>query len=309
PPPPPPPPPPPNHCLGKNFRRDFCRCARGSGSPYRARLGAPFGAPRACGSAVPASQVLEHKADAFGSVHFEAALAGAAGDFGQRLRYSLARWRADGRTGVWAKVPNSAAELIPALLAEGFDWHHAQQGYALLTLWLPEGQSQLPRYGGHQVGVGGLVLSPDRRVLLMKEKVPHFGRKESQWKLPGGLADPGEDLGEAAAREVLEETGVVASPEGVLSIHHRHGFKFGVSDLYFAVQMMAHSETIELDANSAEVMDVTWMPLSEVASSPAVMEFNKNIIALVDRPMLVPHWGKHGSVRAEHFFYKPGTPP
>lgn len=51
-------------------------------------------------------------------------------------------------------------------------------------------------------------------------------------------------------------------------------------------------------------MDLTWMPLAEVADSAAVMDFNKQIIALVGQPLLAPHWGKHGSIRGEHFFYK-----
>lgn len=238
--------------------------------------------------------------DAYGSV----AVSLGEADTPAKLRRSLESWKAEGRKGVWAKVPNGAAHLIPALLDQGFDWHHARsgQGYVMLTRWLPEGDSRMPAYGGHQVGVGGLVLSPSGEILLMKERVPHFGRKESLWKLPGGLADPGEDLGVAAAREVVEETGVVAKPEGLLGVHHRHGFRFGVSDLYFTVQMRA--ETSALRADESEVMALTWMPLEQVASDPGVMDFNKRIIALVGNPLLVPHWGEHGSVRGKHFFYK-----
>ena len=148
-------------------------------------------------------------------------------------------------------MPNDAAGVIPALLEEGFEWHHAQKGYAMLTKWLPEGESMLPKYAATQVGVGGLVISPQNEVLLMKERIPHFGRTESLWKLPGGLVDPGEDLAAGAAREVLEETGVEAEPEGILGLHHRHGFRFGVSDAYFTVQMRA--KTSELKPDPREV--------------------------------------------------------
>lgn len=40
---------------------------------------------------------------------------------------------------------------------------------------------------------------------MVKEKA---SGARAQWKLPGGLADLGEDLGECASREVWEETGV-----------------------------------------------------------------------------------------------------
>jgi 8-oxo-dGTP diphosphatase len=67
----------------------------------------------------------------------------------------------------------------------------------------------------------------DGKVLLAK-------RKEGIWALPGGKVEPGETVAEAAARELLEETGIVANalrfvglyeiirnaPEGGLQMHY-----------------------------------------------------------------------------------------
>ena len=48
-----------------------------------------------------------------------------------------------------------------------------------------------------------------------------------------GLLDPGEDVSDAAEREVLEETGITAKFDRILSIRQSHGLMFGRSDIFF----------------------------------------------------------------------------
>ena len=55
-----------------------------------------------------------------------------------------------------------------------------------------------------QLGVGAVVFKDDS-VLLVKRKNPP---NQHQWAIPGGKVNYGESLHDAAAREVLEETGI-----------------------------------------------------------------------------------------------------
>lgn len=64
------------------------------------------------------------------------------------------------------------------------------------------------------VGVGVVVWRGDRVLLVRRGKAPRLG----QWSLPGGAQSVGETVFETAAREVLEETGLVVVPTGVVTV-------------------------------------------------------------------------------------------
>jgi 8-oxo-dGTP diphosphatase len=64
------------------------------------------------------------------------------------------------------------------------------------------------------VGAGAVVHRGDA-VLLVKRKYPP---NEGRWAIPGGLVEIGEKVEDAAAREVLEETGLKVELEGLLDV-------------------------------------------------------------------------------------------
>jgi 8-oxo-dGTP pyrophosphatase MutT (NUDIX family) len=70
-----------------------------------------------------------------------------------------------------------------------------------------------------------LLFDPDRRILLMKGRLPNAPSAPGAWFTVGGGVEPGESLAQAAHREVLEETGFTDAVVGPVlwegeQIHH-----------------------------------------------------------------------------------------
>lgn len=120
-----------------------------------------------------------------------------------------------------------------------------------------------------RVGVGCIVWKGDSVLLIRRGKPPGLG----EWSLPGGSQELGETLFEAAAREVLEETGVVARPLAVLTavdniVRDAAG---GIAFHYTIVDVVADWQAGEPLA-ATDVLDARWATRDEwralVAWSP-----------------------------------------
>jgi len=67
------------------------------------------------------------------------------------------------------------------------------------------------------VAVGGLIFDGEAALLVKRAKDPGRGR----WSIPGGAVKVGEDLKEAVAREVAEETGLTVEAGPLVEIVER----------------------------------------------------------------------------------------
>ena len=220
-------------------------------------------------------QLLEARANPFGGMVIASAeLPSDAAEFAQRLEASLARWTADGIKAAWLEVPIDKSALIPEAVSQGFIFHHSAEDYLMLTTILQDG-AWLPHFATHYIGIGGVVLTPERELLVVREIYGVAGRQPTL-KLPGGALHPGENLAEAVEREVLEETGVQAEFEAIACFRHWHGYRYGKSDIYFVSRLRPRSRDITMQAD--EIQECLWLPVEEFLSREDISNFNKQIV-------------------------------
>jgi 8-oxo-dGTP diphosphatase len=67
------------------------------------------------------------------------------------------------------------------------------------------------------VGVGAVVIDGTKVLLVRRGQEPLKG----EWSLPGGALELGETLQQGLVREVLEETGLIVVPGGIIEILDR----------------------------------------------------------------------------------------
>lgn len=172
-------------------------------------------------------------------------------------------------TAIWLYLDLDYCDTVKTLVQDHqYKIHHAKmegqsEAKIVLTKWLEKSRPDaLPHYSSHTLGVGGVVIHPDQtKVLLIQERFRPQGA--NNWKFPGGLVDLGETLPQAAAREVLEETGIESEFVGVFGCREILNFRHGMGDLYFPC-LMKCTGTTQIAMQSSEISQCEWLPFSEM---------------------------------------------
>lgn len=152
----------------------------------------------------------------------------------------------------------------------------------------PTGAPQ-PRTGEPRVSARAVVVDSDDRVLLIR----HHADGREFHVLPGGRVEPGETAAEAAAREVLEETGLRVSIGDLLWVreylpdrhlgnpHHRT--RMQQLQLYFSARVTAEDATPATAPDSTQSA-VVWHPLASLDDLVLLpLRLVKPLIALADK--------------------------
>ncbi|XP_075961425.1 nucleoside diphosphate-linked moiety X motif 6 [Anarhichas minor] len=234
---------------------------------------------------VTGTGALTGKGDRFGGVTVDLADIGLPVDisessFSGLLQESLAQWKAEGKVAVWLRVPISLSRCAAAASTHGFAFHHAKHDHAVLALWLGDGESRLPGFATHQIGVAGAVVDESNgKVLVVQDR----NKTQNAWKFPGGLSDPGEDIGATAVREVFEETGVHSEFRSLLSIRqqHNHPGAFGMSDMYIICRLGPLS--YDINFCTQECLRCEWLELAELAKTDHTTPITSRVAGLLLR--------------------------
>lgn len=181
--------------------------------------------------------------------------------FSKLLENTVSALRDMNKSSVWVEIPMSKARLLEDMQGLGFAFHHAEGTVAKLNLWLRDDiPSKIPEYATHHLGA--VVINSCNEILCIRELRQNY----MPFKIPTGLSERGETIAEAAEREVLEETGIVAKFDSILSFRHTHGMAHGRSDIFFVCRLNPVEEDGRIPTpvpQACEIAEATWIPLSE----------------------------------------------
>ncbi len=115
------------------------------------------------------------------------------------------------------------------------------------------------------IGVGAVIVAENRVVVVRRGHEPLKG----EWSIPGGLLEIGETLRAGAAREALEETGLVVEPGEVLEVLDRilRDQQGRVQFHYVLIDFLCRLRGGELRAGG-DAEEARWISAGELESFP-----------------------------------------
>lgn len=159
----------------------------------------------------------------------------------------------------------SALEIDPLLVetpvSVSEEWRGRVFAVELMEVDVPgsgRGTRELVRHNGG----AAVVAVREGRVCLVRQYRVALGRMTLE--VPAGRLEPGEKGADAAARELREETGLVAGHmEPLVCVYGSPGFTNEHTDVFLATDLTAGEAT----PDEGELVSALWLPLSDVLAA------------------------------------------
>lgn len=115
-------------------------------------------------------------------------------------------------------------------------------------------------YPTAKVDIRGLVLSPDKKILLVQESL------DGKWSLPGGWADIGHSPKENIIKEFKEETGMDIIPERLLAVFDKKMHAHPPQHFYIYKMVFYCTAVAPAIKKGFDVLDVRYFDITELPS-------------------------------------------
>ena len=183
-------------------------------------------------------------------------------DFVIELARFIERVSAIARTGLAFAPAGFDTERYEELLSEAARMSAALDGgveaaaEAVYERWRKEVRSGYEGYVTAAVGCGAIVFNDRDEILMLK-------RPSGRWWYPTGFCDVGISPAENAAREVREETGLVATPVRLIGV--TDSLKLGSPARHiYSMLFYCRLEGGELRPNPLEALEAGFFPLERL---------------------------------------------
>lgn len=166
--------------------------------------------------------------------------------------------------------------LCERVCSTSAEWEGRVFSVELLDVALPDGSHGRRELVRHHGGAGVGAIREDGCICLVRQFRVALGRVSLE--IPAGRLEPGEDGPRCAARELGEETGLVAGRlEPVARSLGSPGFTDEATQVFLAYELSAGSS----HPDEGELVDVAWVPLDEVLAGirAGLIDDGKTIVA------------------------------
>jgi 8-oxo-dGTP pyrophosphatase MutT (NUDIX family) len=127
-------------------------------------------------------------------------------------------------------------------------------------------------------------LENERAVVLLTRRSQHINQHKGQFALPGGRLNKGENVIEAALRELKEELGIELAPDAALGTLDDYATRSGFN---ITPVVFWGGDALEVKPDPNEVEQVFRIPVEEL-DSPSIPQFTRQVDG--DHPVLYfPH--------------------